>query len=271
MKYYDGMVDIDYYAIDTSNYTSNYEVGKVVVEAPIDIFANNKHIVTLFSTPLMIKELAIGHLLSEGIIKSLDELLDVTVRDTRVHVTTKFDLSLRLRASRTVKVIDTPCATVEDFYRLLDRIEKPIVKSDYKVHVKDLMDMIRELNRHSTIFNRCGAVHSAALFYMNELVAFAEDVGRHNAIDKVIGKSASNGVDFLKCVLVSTGRQSASMVLKAARVGIPIIISIRGAIHSGVLAAQKTGVTYITFNRRKLRVYSYPERLKFESSNLPKK
>lgn len=255
------MIDIGYYIVEPSSNTLKYQTGKAAVEIPINIYVNKEHFATLFSTPLMIKELVIGYLLAEGIIKSINELTEVKIRNSEAYVTTNVDLSLRLKAAKMVKIVETACGSIEDFYRLLDRIDKPMVKSNYTINVKELISMIKELNKNSKIFNQCGAVHSAALFYMGKLVAFAEDVGRHNATDKVIGASALNNIDFSKCVLIGTGRQPASMVLKVARVGIPILISIRGPIHSGVFAAQKTGITYITFNRGDLRIYSYPERI----------
>jgi len=105
-------------------------------------------------------------------------------------------------------------------------------------------------------------VHSAALFQNESLVAFAEDIGRHNAVDKVIGIAALQKVDFSRCVLLSSGRQPANMVLKAARVGVPIVASIAGPVYSGIEAALKTGVTLVCFVRgERLNVYSFPERV----------
>ena len=107
-----------------------------------------------------------------------------------------------------------------------------------------------------------GGTHSAAIFHEEKLVAFAEDIGRHNAVDKVIGAAAMKKVEFSKCVIVSSGRQPANMVLKAARVGIPIVASIAGPVNSGVDIAIKTGVTLICFVRgQRMNVYSYPERV----------
>jgi FdhD protein len=105
-------------------------------------------------------------------------------------------------------------------------------------------------------------MHSAAIFYDNKMKAFAEDVGRHNAIDKVIGSSAKQELDLGRAVLVTTGRQPADLVLKPARVGIPITVSMRGPIHSGIAAAENVGVTLVCFARGpRMNVYTYPERI----------
>jgi len=117
----------------------------------------------------------------------------------------------------------------------------------------------------SKVFKTTGGTHSAAIFENGKLIAFAEDVGRHNAVDKVIGMAALGKTDFSKSVLVSSGRQPANMVLKAARVGIPIIASIAAPIYSGIEAARKTGVTLICFVRgQRINVYSNPERVEIK-------
>jgi len=114
----------------------------------------------------------------------------------------------------------------------------------------------------SKIFRATGGTHSAAIFEDGKLVAFAEDVGRRNAVNKVIGIAALRKINFSRSVLVSSGRQAADMVLKAARVGIPIITSIAAPLYSGVEVAKKTGITLICFARgQRMNVYSNPERI----------
>ena len=95
-----------------------------------------------------------------------------------------------------------------------------------------------------------------------EVLAYAEDVGRHNAVDKVIGALALDGGDFSRCVLVSSGRQSSYMVLKAARVGIPVVVSQAGPLESGIRVAEELGVTLICFARgRRMNIYTHPKRV----------
>jgi FdhD protein len=100
------------------------------------------------------------------------------------------------------------------------------------------------------------------LFEDEKLVAFAEDVGRHNAADKAVDAAIQSKVNFSRSILVSSGRQPADMVLKAAKMGIPIVVSIAGPIRSGIIAAESAGVTFVCFfTNREIMVYTYPNRI----------
>jgi len=240
----------------------------VALEAPVNIYVNDQHVVTLMASPELIKELALGWLLDEGLIHSLGEVKDVWVKDNNVKIKTTSELKLRIQAAGTVKLITTACGSTEDFLKLLDRMEKPFVRSNYRVKASDILRMVQEMNWRSKSVWTIAGTHSAAIFAADRLAAFAVDVGRHNAIDKVIGVATLAGVDFSGCVLISSGRQPADMVLKVARVGIPILVSVRGPIQTGLVAAEKTGVTLVCFARgQRMNVYSFPERILFPLSS----
>ena len=235
----------------------------IAVEAPVDIYVNDQHVVTLFSLPTQLKELGIGWLLSQAIVKSIDEIISVQVKENNVRISCSGKVETRIKAAKTMKIMDSSCgSTIEDFLFLIDRMIKPFADSDYGVKAEKILQFVKVLNEKSTLFKLTGGTHSAAIFHEEKLVAFAEDIGRHNAVDKVIGAAAEKKVEFSKCVIVSSGRQPANMVLKAARVGIPIVASIAGPVNSGVDVAIKTGVTLICFVRgQRMNVYSYPERV----------
>jgi FdhD protein len=113
------------------------------------------------------------------------------------------------------------------------------------------------------VHRETGGTHSAAICGPGgDVFAFAEDVGRHNAVDKVVGSGALRGVDLSGCVLISSGRQSGEMVLKAARGGIPVVASVAGPLESGIRLAEAAGITLICFVRgRHMNVYTNPERI----------
>lgn len=234
----------------------------VAVEAPVNIYVNDEHVVTLLATPEYQKELAIGWLFDEGVLRSLDEIKDIRVKENDVKVYTKADVKMRLKATTMVKLITTACGSIGDFLKLLDRTVKPFVKSDYSIKANDVLNMVQELNERSKTFRLTGGTHSAILFCDKKIVAFAEDVGRHNAVDKVIGVAIQSKVDLGKCAVACSGRMTVDMPLKVARVGIPIIASITGPTYSAITAAEKTGVTLICFVRgQRMNVYTYPNRI----------
>ena len=129
-----------------------------------------------------------------------------------------------------------------------------------------ILDSVRRLNTLAETFRRTGGVHIAALYSVDgELKALAEDVGRHNAVDKVFGAGALNKLDFTKCFLASSGRLTGDIVLKAARMRVPAVASMTAAISSGVEAAQRTGITLIGFVRgKRMNLYTYPERIAYD-------
>ena len=235
----------------------------IAVEAPVGIYVNDQHVVTLFSLPTQLKELGIGWLLSQAIVKSIDEIINVQVKANNVKISCSGKVETRVEAAKTMKIVDSACgSTIDNFLFLIDRMIKPFANSDYKVEARKVLQFVKVLNEKSTLFKLTGGTHSAAIFHDEKLVAFAEDISRHNAVDKVIGAAAEKRVGVSKCVIVSSGRQPANMVMKAARVGIPIVASIAGPVYSGVDIAIKTGVTLICFVRgQRMNIYSYPERV----------
>ncbi len=235
----------------------------VAIEAPVTVKVNGQNFVTLIASPFEQKELAIGHLLGEGIINTLDEVDDVHVQEGQVDVNVSTDISRRLELANKVKIVTTACGSVEDFYRLLDSVEKPYVKSDYRVHAEKIVRMVQELNIRSLRNRAEVAIHAAVLFCEDELVAYTEDAGRHNSVDKLIGIAAlKKNVNFEHCVMLTTGRQASDMVIKAARAGVPIAVTMRGPLYSGIFAAWRTGVTALAFARgARMSIYTYPERI----------
>jgi len=216
-------------------------------ETSIKIYVNDNHLVTLFASPSQLKELAIGWLLSQGIIKSVDEISEVEVEEDTVKIKCVSKIETRMKLAEASK------------------IPKLIVKSKYRVKAEEILRLADMLNRLSRVFKVTGGTHSAAIFEDGKLVAFAEDAGRHSAVDKAIGIAALRKADFSKSILVSSGRQPADMILKAAHVGIPIVASIAAPLDSGVEAAKKTGITLIGFVRRqRMNIYSNPERVEVE-------
>ena len=250
--------------IDLTSHIDKVTSEQAAVETPVTIYVNTELVATLFATPTALPELAIGYLVGEGILRSFSDIEDIAWSEgtTSVHVRTKPGAQVRTDAAKVIRVLTSACGSSEDFHRLLDRIDKPFVKSQLRVSASEVAGMMGKFNEYSRKFREIGSFQYAAAFFGGEMKAFFEDVGRHNAVDKTLGRIIITGLDSSQVVLVSSGRQSAAEVIKAALVGIPISVSIRGPIYSGVLAAQKTGVTLCCYAKGpRMNVYSGLERI----------
>jgi FdhD protein len=249
--------------IDTAAKTIQKIEDYVAEEKPLHILINKKHYATIMCTPKDLKEMVVGHLLSEGIVKTLEEIREITMKEEGIcHVNLKPEINIESRlklASHVYRIIPSACGGT--YTQILKGLKS--VQSEVRVRAETIQDCVNNLNRMAETFRKTGGVHAAAIYKADgTLVAFAEDVGRHNAVDKVIGKCALNNVAFKECFLALSGRLSAEMVLKAAKVGIPIIASIAAALDSGIQIAKRANLTLIGFVRgKRMNVYNAPERI----------
>jgi FdhD protein len=250
--------------IDVANKRAEKIKDYVAEEKPLHIFLNRAYYATILCSPSNLKELAIGNALSEGIVKSTEEIEEVHLKKDgvcQIKLKPNVDLEKRLKLMKPFsRVILSACGSPSP-YQYSGRLPK--IASDLKVKAEVILNCVNSLNSIAETFRKTGGVHAAAI-YKNDgtLVAFAEDVGRHNAVDKTIGICALNKTDFGDCFLVLTGRLSGDIVLKAARVGLPIVASLAAALDSGIAVAKSVGLTLIGFARgKRMNVYNFPERI----------
>ncbi|MCQ1534713.1 formate dehydrogenase accessory sulfurtransferase FdhD [Methanosarcina sp. KYL-1] len=190
-------------------------------EYPVKLFLDGKVYTTLFVSPMELKELAVGHLITEGVI-SYGEIAGIEVQGNEVHVLTRKDA--KTPHSRTTK-------TETEIF----------INSDAVFDAKAIFAGIEHLE--SDAYKLTRGTHLAALVDgQGKLVIQIVDVGRHNAVDKVVGAAFLRGLDLSKLYLLSTGRQPAYMVTKAARAGIPLVATKAVPFDSGVEAAKKANM-----------------------------
>jgi len=226
---------------------------EVAEDVPVCLFVNGEPYRTLIASPGMVEELAVGHLYTEGFISSLGEVVELAVKPNRVDVTLGREINTFETQMATYRLLTTACGEAPSGGSKLQRVS-PGVGFDPTL----IRTLIKALNDRSSVFKATGGTHSAIL-HAGSKDFFAEDVGRHNALDKVIGAGLMDGVDFSGCVLGSSGRLAGEMVLKAVRAGVPVVFSVSAPLLSGIRVAEGAGVTLVGFVRgNRMNVYTQP-------------
>lgn len=242
----------------------------VAAESAVHIAINGIHCLTIMCTPEKLEDLVVGHLLSEGIIDRLSQLTDLRIANAyRCEVMLATELDLRERLSRStpfLRIVTSACGTSVPlaFAKLTDRLVPVEVDLGMTFDASAIQNAASQLNQEALIYRRTGGVHAAAICGRDgTLEHLAEDVGRHNAVDKVIGSCARSEHLFEENFLISTGRITGDIVLKAARMKIPVVASISALLTSGIDVAEMIGVTAIGFVRgRRMNIYAHPERIR---------
>ena len=232
----------------------------IAVDEAICIFINDEYYTTLITSPNMIRDLVIGHMICEGLIKSIDEVREIDRKPPKVLVSLNKEIFIDSMIQNRIGLITTACgqSKLYDIKKL-----KISLAQSLEIEPKIIFDISKELNNRGTIFHQTGGTHSALLSSIEgETLSFAEDVGRHNAVDKVVGFGTQQKYNMGKCILFCSGRLSSDLVIKAARCGIPIIASVAAPLESGIRIAEASGITLISFVRgQRMNVYTHPQRI----------
>lgn len=258
---------------------------RVVVELPLEIFINAALLVALMRTPGMDRELAVGFCLTEKVIRSLSQIKSLKhrgrteqglaagrgVQDTAAGHSDAVEIeadspreSALFPAAHVVRTgrggADVSAVAG---YREGEEYREGEITSELRMEEAAIYGLSKELTRRQDIFRSTGGTHGAGIFTAGGGVAVvAEDVGRHNALDKAVGWCALHQVPLEDKVLVLSGRVSYEMALKAARAGIPVLVSLAAPTSLGLRVAEAAGLTVAGFSDgRRFNVYTHPERI----------
>lgn len=211
-------------------------------EAPVELLVNNKKVATFMCTPRDLNELAVGYLFGRGLIKSVDDVQVLSACDDLRKILVRTATPLTEESIGLPSVLSSGCGSGVVFH---EELLKKEVKSDLVVSLDRLKQMAREMFDGAVIYKETGGMHCAALAGENGIVALREDVGRHNAVDKVLGKGLFLGVDFSRHLVITTGRLSSDMLLKAVVAGVPLVVSRSIPTSLGLEIAERMGVTVV--------------------------
>mgnify|MGYP006289951765 CR=1 FL=1 len=236
----------------------------IATEVPYTINVNEKEIATLLCTPLDLKEMAYGFLFTSGFIKAVDDIISYQLDSQKwlADFQSKKDIDPELLQKR---LFTSGCGRGVMYASVFEIAYRRQIESNLTITVDNITYIAKWLHKASILHERTHGVHTAALSINGKepKICF-DDVGRHNAVDKVIGKALLDGVDFSKAILISSGRTSSEILHKARSCSIAINIS-RGALtHQTILKAKEMGITVVGFAKgRNFTIYSHEHRIKF--------
>lgn len=264
---------ITIYRIDIAEKKSTRQTDFVAKETPLHVFLGKTHYATIMCTPAYVRELVTGHLLSEGIVKSKQSIKNIEINTEnnilacRVELDPSVNIEAVLRLSKPyARLITSTCGSSPPANppKPSSRIGLKRLPDKQIFNAETVSACTQSLNKTATIFRMTGGVHAAAIYdSKGGLVAHAEDVGRHNAVDKAIGVALERTAGFEECFLALSGRVSGDIVLKALRVKLPLVASLAAPLSSGVEAAARFNVSLVGFVRgKRMNVYAAPKRIR---------
>ena len=230
----------------------------VVREFPLTITLNHREVVTLLCSPADLEYLAIGFLVSEGLISGKAEIRKLTVDESKgvVQVATEEDKALN-NQSGGKRLIASGGGRGTAAYSTTEATSQTKIGSRLEISADDVLALMDEFIQRSAVFQATGGVHSAALGNTKDILVFNEDIGRHNAIDKIFGECLLKDIPTDERIVITSGRVSSEILLKVAKRNIPILISKSAPTNVGVRLAQDMGMTLLGFVRgKRINVYA---------------
>ncbi len=221
------------------------------VEALYTLYLNDNEILTFMATPEMIRELAAGFLATSGVIENSGDLKSIVVNDDDgvvwVETTSKSDIKEKLLSKR---YLTSGCAGGSLFEDPMSALELTPFESDLSIEASEAITLLDLLLKDASLYKVSGGMHGVMLARDGKKLYLAEDIGRHNAVDKVIGAALLDGESMENTILIATGRISSEMLIKAVRTGVAILISRTAATDLAVVIAEKVGATIAGYVRK---------------------
>ena len=215
-------------------------------EHPLTLYVDKQELVTLMTLGAAPEALAIGFLRNQRLVESIEQIVSVQVdwEVNAVAVATRDGL-VDLDKKTEKRTATTGCGQGTVFGDLMEDVEKVRLDDDMRIDEDTLFGLLNAMRMHESIYKQAGAVHGCALAKGSEILTFVEDVGRHNAVDAIAGWMWLEGIDGRDKIFYTTGRLTSEMVIKAAQMQIPVLVSRSGLTKMGHEVASQVGITMI--------------------------
>lgn len=232
----------------------------VVVETPLRIYINNSHYISLMCSPDKMEELALGFLLCEGVIKDYSEVKSMKLEENILNI----EMDKKIHAYKFKdRAMSSGCCKGSMHISVINQNSLERLECDKVFDVDNILKSMEKFNKHSELFKETGGVHSCALADGDKVVLFAEDIGRHNAFDKIIGMALKSSIEMSDKILYTSGRLSSDIIIKAASAKVPIVVSHSAPTKLALDLAKSLNIAAVGFVRgNRLNVYSCFNRIK---------
>jgi FdhD protein len=249
-------IEIKRYKGDNSEFLTDI----VIVEEILNIYVNGKHFTSLMYTPGDDENFIVGFLFCHGIIKEKSDIKSIEFRGENIVM-----VIISVEADENysgIMAITSGCGGGSIRLNLMKKENISTVVSNYLVDHERIIQNMKSFNAASTLFKETGGVHGCALYSEEKLIIMKEDIGRHNAADKVIGEAVLMGINFDDKLLYTTGRVSSDIMLKAIHAGIPVLVSHSAPSNMAINLATAANITLVGFVRGdRMNIYSTHNRV----------
>ncbi|MEJ2015103.1 MAG: formate dehydrogenase accessory sulfurtransferase FdhD [Limibacillus sp.] len=228
-------IDQDGNAVDT----------RVVVERPLTLYLNRQEIVTMMTIGDHPDYLAVGYLLNQNMLRPDDVITGIDHDDDLEVVVVRTERETDYEEKLQKKVRTSGCAQGTVFGDLMEKFDEVRLDPDARIKTSWLAELSRKINGAPSLYLEAGAIHGCVLCQEDRPLIYMEDVGRHNAVDKIAGYMLMNGLSADQKIFYTTGRLTSEMVIKTVQMGIPILVSRSGFTAWGVELARQAGLTLI--------------------------
>ena len=231
--------------IDCFNETGEQIKLPVVTEIPLTIYLNKQEIVTAMTLGDMPELLAVGYLLNQKMLKSEDIISEINYDKELQVVVVRTDRKTNYEKKMEKKIRTSGCAVGTVYGDIMDDFSSINLDKNSKIKTSWIYTISKKINTRPSLYLKAGALHGCVLCKKDSPLIYVEDVGRHNAVDKIAGWMFLNNETANDKIFYTTGRLTSEMVIKTVQMGIPILISRSGFTASGVKLAKEAGLTLI--------------------------
>lgn len=242
----------------------------VVTERPLTLFLNGREIVTMMTIGDHPDLLAVGYLKNQHMLRDDDDITAVDYDDDVDTVVVRTTRETNYEDKLKKKMQTSGCAQGTVFGDLIEDLDQVTLDKDARIKASWLYELTKKINTTPSLYLKAGAIHGCVLCHQNQPLVYMEDVGRHNAVDKIAGYMYLNSVTGNDKIFYTTGRLTSEMVIKTINMGIPILVSRSGFTAWGVALAKQHNLTLIGRAKgKRFVVLSGEERVVFDVPDAP--